>query len=213
MGHYPVHFPLLSALQPHTNTDYLQDDCLHVIVKTVVVYCTPLLPKIPAYPQSLCEFTVTEFSKRKRFDNEYYTPPFYTHTQGYKMCIRLNTNGSDSGKGSHISCYVFLMRREYDHQLRWPFEGDIIVELLYWRANLGHHKMTVEFNRLSHTANYACCVRVTTEGVNTGLGIHQFIPHSSLPCNPATDTEYLQDDCLRLRVNAIVKSLPLRSVS
>ena len=43
--------------------------------------------------QSVCEFTLTEFSKRKQFSNHYYSPPFYTHPQGYKLCLIVYANG------------------------------------------------------------------------------------------------------------------------
>ena len=39
------------------------------------------------------------------------------------------------------------MRGEYDNELEWPFEGDIRVELLNWRADKNHHSDTISFNR------------------------------------------------------------------
>ena len=43
--------------------------------------------------------------------------------------------------------------------------------------------------------------RVTDVNRNRGprFGNQQFTSHSSLPYNPTTNTEYLQDECLRLR--------------
>ena len=44
-------------------------------------------------------------------------------------------------------------------------------------------------------------VRLTQDTYGVTVGYHQFIPHSSLSYNSTTNTEYLQDDCLRLRVS------------
>ena len=49
------------------------------------------------------------------------------------------------GSGTHLSVYAQLMRGEYDNELEWPFEGDIRVELLNWRADKNHHSDTIPF--------------------------------------------------------------------
>ena len=185
---------------PTTNIEYLQDDCLRLRVKTMVFYSTPLLSKTPTWQDSLtasqssCEFTLTEFSKRKQFNNQHYSPPFFTHPQGYKMCLNVNANGYDAGKGTHVSVYVTVMRGEHDDQLQWPFECEVIIELLNWREDKEHYKKTLTINKQSNF------VRVTQGEYGNSWGYFSFIPHSSLSYNSTTNTEYLQDDCLRVRV-------------
>ena len=131
---------------PDTNTEYLQDDCLRLRVVDVAVYSTPLLSKIPSWQdphtatQSVCDFTLTEFTKRKQFDNEYFSPPFYSHPHGYKLCIRVYANGHGKGKDTHISIFANLMRGDYDNDLQWPFECDIVVQLLNWREDNHHYR-------------------------------------------------------------------------
>ena len=149
------------SYDPTTNTEYLHDDCLRLRAKTVAIYSTPLLLKTPAWQdpltasQSLCEFTVTEFSKRKQFNNRYFSPPFYTHPRGYKMCLYVDANGgvdaygNSTGKGTHVSVLACLMKGEHDEQLQWPFNRDIVIDLLNWRENKGHHKESISFNRFS----------------------------------------------------------------
>ena len=112
---------------PDTNTEYLQDDCLHLRVVDVAVYSTPLLSKTPSWQdphtatQSVCDFTLTEFTKRKQFGNEYFSPPFYSHPHGYKLCLRVYANGHGEGKDTHISIFVSLMRgEEWSRQLHQP---------------------------------------------------------------------------------------------
>ena len=91
------------------------------------------------------------------------------------------------------------MKGEYDDDLDWPFEGIITVELLNWREDKNHLSHTIVFDQhtdLKHSS------RVAEENIaEYGWGDrHDFFSHSSLPYNPVTNTEYLQDDCLRFRV-------------
>ena len=194
-----------------TNTEYLQDDCLRLRVKEVAVYSTPLLHKTPSWQnhlnpsQSVCEFTVTEFSKRKQLNNEYYSPPFYTHTCGYKLCLKMYANGNGDGKGTHVSLYACLMEGEHDDDLVWPFRGDVTTELINWREDKGHHRKIATFSSTTDPNNTYSC-RIYKRAISIGKGYERFISHSSLSYNSTTSTEYLQDDCLRLRVKVVVHS-------
>ena len=189
------------SCNPITNTEYLQDDCLRLRVSDIVVYSTALLHKTPSWQdplttnQSVSEFTLTEFSRRRDFNNRYHSPPFHTHPQGYKLCLEVYANGYGDGKGTHVSIFVVLMRGEHDQHLQWPFTGDIIIELLNWREDKEHHKMTL---LLDESDGF---VQVTKGMYENNCGFDQFISHSSLPYNSTTNTEYLQEDCLRLRVS------------
>ena len=51
-----------------------------------------------------------------------YSPPFYTSSHGYRMCIRTYLNGDGIGKGTHISLFFVVMRSEQDYLLPWPFK-------------------------------------------------------------------------------------------
>ena len=97
------------------------------------------------------------------------------------------------------------MRGEYDNELEWPFEGDIRVELLNWRADKNHHSCAIPFNRFDIDGTHSS--RVTDQETATGLGNPQFISHTDLA--PTTNTEYLRDDYLKLRVSVAVYSTPL----
>ena len=195
-----------TLLNNSTNTQYIQDDCLCLRVKAIAVYYTSQVPKIPSWQdpltpsQSLYEFSLTEFPKRKQFDNQYYSTPFYTHPTGYKLCLAVDSKGYGSGKGTHVSVFVTVMKGEHDDQLQWPFKGKIVVEMVNWREDKGHREVTFDFSGID------IINRVTDENKVRGprFGNQQFISHSSLPYNPTTNTEYLQDDCLRLRVKTVV---------
>ena len=45
--------------------------------------------------------------------------PFYR--SGYKFKIGIYPNGFDSGKNTHLTVYLVIMKGEYDATLTWPF--------------------------------------------------------------------------------------------
>ena len=59
-----------------------------------------------------------------------YSAPFYTGRYGYKMCLRLYMDGDGSGKGTHLSFFLTIMRGEYDALLTWPFKQAVTLMLL-----------------------------------------------------------------------------------
>ena len=107
-------------------------------------------------------------------------------------------NGYGSGKGSHLSIYAYIMKGQHDDRLQWPFTGTIIIELLNWLEDKGHYKMTL----LIDTNNDF--VRVTEGEYGKNTGYHQFISQSSL--NSSTNPQYLYQDCIRVRVQAIANN-------
>ncbi|XP_052038247.1 TNF receptor-associated factor 1 isoform X3 [Apodemus sylvaticus] len=69
--------------------------------------------------ESVCGRTVSLFS-----------PAFYTAKYGYKLCLRLYLNGDGSGKKTHLSLFIVIMRGEYDALLPWPFRNKVTFMLL-----------------------------------------------------------------------------------
>ena len=124
----------------------------------------------------------------------------------------MDANGHGKGKDTHISIFLYLMRGDYDNSLRWPFEGDIAVELLNWREDNHHCRGdTITLNRHNDPDGSITGRVINKEYAPAVRGIICFISHSSLLYNPDTNTEYLQDDCLRVRVVVAVYSTPLLS--
>ncbi|XP_062521681.1 TNF receptor-associated factor 3-like [Corticium candelabrum] len=74
--------------------------------------------------------------KRRRRDavmgktSSIYSQPFYTSTNGYKLCARMYLNGDGMGRGTHLSLFVVVMRGEYDVLLEWPFQHKITLILI-----------------------------------------------------------------------------------
>ena len=59
-----------------------------------------------------------------------FSAPFYTSRFGYKLCLRLYMNGDGSGKGTHLSLFLTIMKGEYDSLLQWPFPCRVTMTLL-----------------------------------------------------------------------------------
>ena len=142
---------------------------------------------------SLVPFTVTmpTFGLKKLLNISWYSPSFYTHPRGYKMCLRVDANGSDDGMNSHVSVFVYMINGEYDDHLEWPFQGDITIQILNQVG--GEEHSTRIFDVTADDDNFGSRV-LDRERV---LGISQFIPHQRLTPN------YLKDNCLQLRVQEV----------
>ena len=59
-----------------------------------------------------------------------YSVPFFTSQHGYKPCLRVYLNGDGSGRGTHISFFITLMKGWFDILLPWPFKQTVSLSLL-----------------------------------------------------------------------------------
>lgn len=92
------------------------------------------------------EFTMTNYEEHKWMENDWHSPPFYTHQLGYKMCLRVCACGQLKGQDSHVSIFIHLMRGENDDFLVWPFYGNVVVELMNQRKDGWHLRKTIPFD-------------------------------------------------------------------
>ena len=77
-----------------------------------------------------CVFKSPDYHQHNLCNEDWYSPPFYTHPGGYKMCIKVDADGNDDGAGTHVSVYAYLMRGRNDDNLSWPFTGEVTITLL-----------------------------------------------------------------------------------
>ena len=153
------------------------------------------------------EFEMKGFKKKRRNGDLWYSPPFYTDINGYKMCIRVKARGTD---GEYISVAAFLMAGVADDVLDWPFREGIKIELInqarswnplsYYHSKKENHCKTFKFKtmRLSKSNR-----RVTTrKRALDGLQINRFISHDKLEYDSNEGTQYLKDDILKFRISA-----------
>ena len=153
----------------------------------------PLAPVFVPPP----DIVMTDFDEHKKAVDCWYSPPFCSHIGGYKMCLSVVADGCGSGKATHVSVFVNLMRGEYNDQLKWPFRGVITIQLLNQSRDEGHREKTVDFDdRADNEAG-----RVVGKERASGWGYNQFIAHTDLNTE---NKEYLKNDCLKFRISKLV---------
>ena len=136
------------------------------------------------------QLTMPEFTRLRRVDSDWISTPFYSHPQGYKLCIRVHANGILAGKGTHISVYVHLMKGEFDDHLVWPFRGQINIQLLGGQTQ---HAKNIIFDD-STPSEYVG--RVTSgERASQGWGESKYISRVE------AEQHFLWNDCLIFRIS------------
>ena len=138
------------------------------------------------------------FISEKMRDLRWFSPSFYSHIGGYKMCLGVDANGAGSGADTHVTVAVYLMRGEYDDNFVWPFRGDVTFHLVNRKVDEGHVVKTIRFN--DSTDNVAGRV-MEGELAPRGRGLFQFISHSAL--GYGRNTEFLDKDALEFRVTSV----------
>lgn len=163
-----------------------------------------------------CSFTVEDFEERKANEEIWYSPPFYSHPMGYKMCLKLYLNGHGESAGTHLSVFIIFMPGEFDDLLSWPFCGMITVQLLNQRrSNRGHISHVVnmtDFNSFDYRQkpNPKVFARLGDLVNAKSWGILRFAALNVVcaPCGYFADTEYLKEGKLLVRVWKIDLYLP-----
>ena len=129
---------------------------------------------------------------------EVFSPAFYTHTHGYRMCVRVNPNRYGDGEGTHVSIFMYMMRGSFDDYLNWPFRGEITIQLVNQAGGHNHIEKIIYYNDEIPDMYKS---RVTgSERATSGWGFHQVLAHSHLGYNPAKKTQYLKNNHLIVRV-------------
>lgn len=146
-------------------------------------------------------FTINKFDQLRQSNKWWYSRPFYSHIAGYKFGMFVFCNGVLDGKGTHISVFLYLVRGEYDADLDWPFQGSVVIHLINQRADRQHFQKVIRF---TEDTPIAVSSRVMeSEMAKEGNGPTQFISQADLTYNQQKDTEYVRDDCLKIRVTSI----------
>ena len=140
-------------------------------------------------------FTMDNFSKERADD--WKSPPMYIHMCGYKFCIGIyNKNSWTSGK--YVNVDLWLMKGEYDFQLKWPVTARFTLELI-------NHFEGGENKKCKLTATW---VRPDKEyffggSFSTTWFTSHFISHTELPYKPATRTHFLRNNALCFKITNI----------
>ena len=148
-------------------------------------------------------FKMPHFGQHKAQNKSWYSPGFYTHPNGYKMCLRVMANGSRRVQGTHLSVYLHVIKGRYDNNLLWPFRYSYRISLLNQLRDGDHHTCS---SRVDDDENNVARGDRVLEGQfgTRGFGAYNFIPHSELGLQEDDDIHYLMDDCLNFSIEVDV---------
>ena len=155
-------------------------------IKPAKPFVCPSIMSEPSTP-AVC-LTMVNFEWYKRSNAHWVSPPFYTRAQGYKMCLRVTANGQDSGKDTHISVEICLMKGEFDDKLEWPFRRNIVIQLLNQQESNGHYTRTVYRAQAIQRSK-----KEEEHNINV-WGFSKYKAHKEL-C-----PKYLKNDCLSFQI-------------
>ena len=114
------------------------------------------------------------------------------------MCVRVDPNGNGKGEGTHVSVFTHMMQGPFDDYLKWPFRGEITIQIVNQVGDHDHVEKTIPYTDETHDI-YAG--RVTDKGrADDGWGFHKFLAHNKLQYNAERQTQYLKDNTLHIRV-------------
>ena len=119
---------------------------------------------------------VPDFKQKMDAKSVWYSPSFYTHPRGYKMCLKVCANSWGKSENSHVGLALYMMKGEYDECLKWPFRGDITIQL--FNQNNQYHTMIlstdVAVNDVFNQVKFG-------ERSLSGYGFDQLIQHRDVP--------------------------------
>lgn len=144
--------------------------------------------KFPTVP---VEFTVGGFKGMRESNLSWFSAPFYSHPKGYKMCLRVDANGTMMSRGTHASVFVHLMHGEFDEELKFPFQGDITIQLLSHEDDY-HCQHTIRFS--DKILDVLGARVMTGDRAVFGFGVSKFVEQQQL------HPKYLKGNSLILRV-------------
>ena len=122
----------------------------------------------------------------------FYSPPFYTNEEGYKMCARIYLNGDGNGRDTHLSLFFVILRGEYDALLTWPFRQKVTFTLLDQSESKEH-----VVNSFRPDPNSSSFQRPISEK-NNGSGSPQFCSFNLLT---HTFKGYLKENVMFIKIN------------
>ena len=176
------------AIKAENQAIKAENKALQETVKQLQSSCTLL--KSCVNPTPPFYFTLRNVKHHMQKDLSWMSPPFYSHAGGYKMCIVVFANGLGSGKGTHLSLLIGIMRGEYDDQLQWPFRGKVIIQTCMHSEKWGSDTTltfddTVPYERRGRPLGCVC---------NRPWGFQKFINRDQLQ---------FYDENIRFRVSSV----------
>jgi len=117
---------------------------------------------------------------RNGIDKSICSDPFYSHRNGYKMCMQLDF-GVDLFGDARLSLHLHILRSELDNILEWPFRHEITFELLNQETRLPHFSTIVKASDNPNSVKW----KKPTKEKNPGIYFNWFISVSELSSTAA----------------------------
>ena len=210
--HCPLHYAGCKVRLPRKDMpDHMSDTVTHMtLLATVTQSMQQNIEDLKKENQELRQ-EVKELRTQKlglpiefRVNNsegDVFLPSFFSHSHGYQMCIKVYPNGIGDGKGTHVSVFTSLMRGPYDDHLKWPFRGEITVQIVNQAGDHTHVVNTISYNDKSPDEISG---RVFDKESGGGWGFQEFIAYTDLEFNAKKKTQYLKDGIIIVRVVSVV---------
>ncbi|CAD6229269.1 GSCOCT00012099001.2-RA-CDS [Cotesia congregata] len=124
----------------------------------------------------------------------FYSPEFFTHPNGYKMCARINISSKNS---QFLSIVIHMMQSENDNYLDWPFNGTISFILIHQKDS----KKSIREE--THTKpNVEAFKKPVGEINRRSFGYTEFVSLDDL-------SNYLFDNSLVFRIEVTKTKIPM----
>ncbi len=124
-----------------------------------------------------------------------YSPAFYTHKNGYKLCARIYLNGDGMGLNTHLSLFIVLLKGEHDALLKWPFKYKIKFTLV---DQLQNDLSIIDAFRPDQSSN---SFQRPINDMNIASGLPKFC---TLTKFLSSDYGYIRDDTMFIQINVDV---------
>lgn len=130
-----------------------------------------------------------------RKNYEWFNHFFFSHQNGYKLCLRVFPAGYQDARETNMSVFIQHMNGPHDNNLQWPMRGSVVVELLNQAKDKHHYLRTISYN---DDVDEMCAGQVTSHEAN-GMGEPYFISYDDLH-KTNNKKQYLRDDCVYFRI-------------
>jgi hypothetical protein len=146
---------------------------------------------------------INDFAKRRAdpLTASFYSPAFYTSggisgSGGYRCCAKIYLNGDGSGKGTHVSIYLVILKGDYDSLMPWPFRQKVTFSLMDQGFD-EEAKTNISYTFMPDEKAVSSFRRPLLD-MNVPSGLAQFVPIGTLT-NPAFN--YVKEDTLFIKIS------------
>ena len=130
----------------------------------------------------------------------FYSPPFYTDRNGFRMCSRIYLNGDGNGRHTHLSLFFVILKGGYDALLKWPFRQKVTFILIDQSQSESKENVYDAFRPDPNSSSF----RRPISEMNIASGLPVFCSLGKLM---STDHEYIKDNTMFIKIIVDTKDL------